>query len=316
MQTIKPPRLRRGDTIGVITPASAPSDFVKIDNGIKYLEGLGYRVKLGKNAKRPEQLRGYLAGTDEQRVSDINEMFADKQVKAIFSVRGGYGTPRLLNLVDYNLIKRNPKILVGYSDLTALQLAIFRRTGLITFSGPMVAVEMHSGMDPFTEEHFWRVITSPKKIGKLLNPDSEPLKVLRKGDTTALLIGGNLSLINTLIGTSYLPNFAKNILLIEEVEEEPYRVDRFLLQLYLARILKKIGGLVIGCLTDCVPKDKEKPSLTIEEVISDYTYRLDVPVVSNLIYGHVPRKLTIPIGIRARLNAARAYLELLEGAVI
>lgn len=316
MNTIKPPRLRRGDTIGVIAPASAPTDFLTIDNGIKYLEGLGCRVKLGEHAKRPEQLRGYLAGTDEQRASDINDMFADPQVNAIFSVRGGYGTPRLLHLVNYNLIKRHPKIFVGYSDLTALQLAIFRKTGLVTFSGPMVAVEMRSGMDPFTEEHFWRILSSPKKTGKLGNPHNEPLKMLAKGDTTSLLLGGNLSLINTLVGTKYLPNFSKSILFIEEVEEEPYRVDRILAHLQLAGILTKISGLVIGSMTDCVPKDKEKPSLTIEEVINDYVARLDIPVVSNLAYGHVPRKLTVPIGIKARLNATRAYLELLEGAVV
>jgi muramoyltetrapeptide carboxypeptidase len=242
-------------------------------------------------------------------------MFADKEVKAIFSIRGGYGTPRILDLINYNLIRKHPKILVGYSDLTALQLAIFRKTGLISFSGPMVAVEMYDKMDVFTEENFWRMLTSTKKIGKLVNPDGLPLIVLKKGSAKGLLLGGNLSLINSLVGTTYLPNLAKCILIIEDVDEEPHRVDRYLAQLKLARVLQKINGLVLGCFTDCVPKDKEKPNLTVDQVVDDYMKSLGVPAISNMTYGHVPRKLTIPFGVEAKLNATRGYLEILEGAV-
>src|SRR3990172_4036260 len=151
MKPIKPTALKRGDVIGVIAPASAPVSQEKIDKGAEYLERLGYRVKLGKNVR---SLRGFLAGTDEERADDINAMFADREVRAIIAVRGGYGTPRLLPKINYSVVRRNPKILVGYSDLTALQLALFKKTGLVSFSGPMVGVEMFNGIDAFTEEHF------------------------------------------------------------------------------------------------------------------------------------------------------------------
>jgi muramoyltetrapeptide carboxypeptidase len=158
----------------------------KIDSAIKYLEGLGYNVKLGKNAKN---LYGFLAGTDEERLSDLHEMFSDKDVKAIICTRGGYGTPRLLNKIDYNIIKTNPKIFVGYSDITALQMAFFKKAGLVTFSGPMAAVEMYDKIDPFTEECFWAMVTSPAKFGVLKNPDGEPFKAFNTGSATGILEG-------------------------------------------------------------------------------------------------------------------------------
>lgn len=151
MKVIKPPRLKKGDTIGIITPASTPDNLERINEGVKYFERLGYRVILGKNVGK---YYGYLAGTDEDRLEDLHSMFADKNVKAIFCARGGYGTIRLLDRINFNLIRKNPKIFVGYSDITALQLAIFRKTGLVTFSGPMAAVDFAGEVNSFTEEVF------------------------------------------------------------------------------------------------------------------------------------------------------------------
>ena len=312
MKPIKPAKLNRGDLIGLIAPASAPTSEDKIVRGGEYLERLGYRVKLGKNIRA---VRGYLAGSDAQRASDINAMFADKQVKAIIAVRGGYGTPRLLPLIDYSLVKRNPKILVGYSDLTALQLALYKKTGLVSFSGPMAGVEMFKEIDPFTEEHFWQIITSAKATGTVRNPDSRPMKVIGKGTARGILLGGNLSLMASIAGTPYLPSFKNSILFFEEIGEESYRFDRMLNQLALAGILEAARGIVVGELTDIKPSDPSKPFLAADKIISDHFFSFSKPILTGLVYGHVARKLTMPIGIKASLDATQGSFKFLESAV-
>ena len=316
MNVFKPPRLKEHDVIGIVAPASAPSSDQKIDKGIHYFEQLGYRVKLGAHTKA---VHGYLAGTDEERASDLNDMFADKQVKAIIAVRGGYGTLRLLERIDYQVVRRNPKILVGYSDLTALELALFMKTKLLTFSGPMLAVEMLDKMDPFTEEFFWRLLTSPHPVGHVPNPDKKPLKTLlspsKKARVTGRLLGGNLSMVSSITGTMFQPDFRRHILFFEEVGEEPYRIDRMLAQLRLAGILQSIKALLIGSLIDCVPTDRAKPSLSVDEVLDELTWDLKIPILSRLAYGHVRRKLTMPIGLTARVDSRSRTLEFLEGCV-
>ncbi|MBM4161339.1 MAG: LD-carboxypeptidase [Ignavibacteria bacterium] len=312
MKILKPPRLRKGDLIGVVSPASPPSAQEKIDKGVQYLERLGYRVRVGRHVMA--QL-GYLAGTDEQRADDLNSMLRDPEVKAVFAVRGGYGTPRLLHRVDYRAIRRHPKIIVGYSDLTALQLAIFRKTSLVTFSGPMVGVEMWEQIDPFTEEHFWRVLTSAARVGVLANPDEQRAIVHNKGAASGRLLGGTFSLLMSLIGTPYFPDLRRSILVLEDVDEAPHRVDRMFAQLNHAGILSKISGLVLGVFTDCVPTDPTKPYLTIDQVLQEAMHSVTCPVLANFQYGHIPRKLTLPIGLRARLDARRGVLEVLESGV-
>lgn len=312
MKTLKPKALRRGDVIGVIAPASAPLAPEKIDEGAEYLERLGYRVKLGKNVRA---VRGFLAGTDEQRATDFNEMFGDKQVKAIIAVRGGYGTPRILPLVDYSLVRRNPKIVVGYSDLTALQIALYRKTGLVTFSGPMVGVEMYKGIDSFTEEHFWRMITSTKKIGALQNPDGRKFESIHKGKASGILVGGNLSLITSISGTPYFPSFKDSIFYFEEIEEESYRFDRMMNHAALAGIFRETNGILVGEITDVKTSDNTKPHLTVDEILLDYLSLLSKPILKGLVYGHVARKLTMPVGIRAAVDATHCSLSLLEACV-
>jgi muramoyltetrapeptide carboxypeptidase len=309
---VKPPCLNKGDVIGLVSPASAPSSSEKIEKSVRYLESLGYRVKVGKHAAT---VYGYLAGTDEERAADLNEMLHDRNVKAIFAVRGGYGTPRLLSLVDYRAVRRDPKIIVGYSDLTALQLALFRKAGLVTFSGPMAGVEMWEKIDPYTEENFWRVVTSTTRIGLLTNPPEEPTQTLRSGKATGRLVGGNLSLLVSLLGTPYAPNFKQSLLLLEETDEAPHRVDRMLAQLTNAGIFEKIKGVLLGKFTDCVPKDPSQPYFATEEVLRQYAEKLQIPVLANLQYGHLPRKLTIPIGLKTRLDVSRGAVEVLENAV-
>jgi muramoyltetrapeptide carboxypeptidase len=313
MTTIKPPRLRNGDLIGLVAPASTPSSEEKILKGALYLEKLGYRVKCGKHIRT---VYGYLAGSDNERAEDFNEMVRDKNVKAIFAIRGGYGTPRLLQMIDYRALKVHPKIIVGYSDLTALQLAIFRKIGLITFSGPMTGSDMWRDFDPYTEEHFWRMLTSNRKIGIMNNPADEPLKILRHGKAAGRFIGGNLSLVASLMGTPFQPPMENSILVVEDVEESPYRVDRMLTQLLNAGILHKLKALVFGKFTDCVPSNTNDPFLTIDQVQEEFMQKIDCPVVINFQYGHIPRKLTVPLGLNARIDTKREKIEVLESGVI
>ena len=312
MSILKPPRLRKHDLIGIVSPASAPSSQEKVEKGTQYLERLGYRVKVGRHVM---DQHGYLAGKDDDRAADLNDMFRDREVRAIFAIRGGYGTPRLLHLVDYKAVRRNPKILVGYSDISALQLALFRRTGLVTFSGPMVGVEMWDSIDPFTEEHFWRLVTSSSRVGLIQNPEGEQLIALNKGKVAGTLLGGNLSLLASLMGTPYLPNLRKSILVLEDVDEAPHRIDRMFAQLFHAGISKAIAGLVLGKFTDCVPTDPSKPHLSIEQVLDEAVSRITCPVLSNLQYGHIAKKVTLPIGVRALLDSRNGVLKILEGAV-
>ena len=315
MKLIKPKRLKKGDVIGIISPASPPKDMTKIEKGVKYLEGLGYRVEVGKNV---EKSHGYLAGKDEERLEDLHSMFKNKNINAIINVRGGYGSGRLLDKIDYNLVKKNPKIFVGYSDITALQMAFLKKTGLVTFAGPMLAVDFWKDeVDSYTEEFFWNMLTSSKKIGKLINPDNENFYSLTKGRGEGTLVGGNLALLNSLIGTPYQPNFKKSIILIEEIGEEPYRVDRFFYQLkYATNGFKDLEGIIIARFVDCYIKDTDSPSLTLNDVISDYFENLSIPVIYNVKHGHIEQNMTIPWGLKTKMNATRSFIEIGESAVI
>ncbi len=312
MRIIKPKRLKPGDVIGIISPASSSDDITKVNRGVEYLEKLGYRVEVGKNVG---QESGYLAGSDAQRIADLHEMFKNKNIKAIFSIRGGYGSGRLLDKIDYKIIRNNPKIFVGYSDINALQMAFFAKTGLITFAGPMVAVDFHDEVSKFTEEVFWRTITSNKAIGRIKNPRNEKIYVLNKGRAVGRILGGNLSLLTSLNGTEYFPKLKDAILLLEDINEAPYRIDRMLNQLRLLKVFKQIKGIILGHFVDCIEPDPNKRTFTLNEVIIEYFQGLKIPVVYNLKHGHVKDNITIPYGLKCVLNASRDYVEISENAV-
>ncbi|MDW7680865.1 MAG: LD-carboxypeptidase [bacterium] len=309
---LKPKPVKQGATIGVVSPASRPPDDEKYKCGIEYLRKLGYRVVESRHVL---DQHGYLAGKDQDRVQDLNLMFQDDQIDAIICSRGGYGTPRIIDQVDFNLINSHPKVFVGYSDITSLSLAIWQTTGLITFSGPMVAVEMGKGIEPFTEKSFWKALTSVEPIGKLKNPDNAPLKVIGPGKARGRLLGGCLSLINVLMGTPYLPDFEEAILFIEDIDEQPYGVDRYLAQMKMAGVLDQISGVVLGQFVDCTPTDPEKPSLKLEQIFEHYFSDLKIPVLANFAYGHVPVKNTLPIGAMAELDTENGGLFITEAAV-
>jgi len=307
---LRPQKLVKGDFIGLITPASPVADSSLVERGVRYLESQGYRVVVGENVGKRY---GYLAGTDEERAADLHSMFEKKEVKAIFCLRGGYGTPRLLSLINYKRIARNPKIFVGYSDVTALQLAFWTKCRLITFHGPMAGVEMAQQMDPFTEEMFWRCVTSSQRLGAI--PLSEDVQVLRKGEARGRLLGGNLSLLVSVLGTPYQPDFSGAIIFAEETSEEPYRVDRMMTHLHNAGVFRKASGLVLGQFTGCIPTDATKPSLSTEEVLRNSAQKFAKPALANLPFGHAARTMTLPVGVRVRFDGGRRLLEFTEPAV-
>jgi len=312
MKYLKPKKLLKGDVIGIISPASAVDDEKLIQSGIKYLEGLGYRTKLGKNVGK---VRGYLAGTDEERVEDIHQMFGDKSVKAIFCLRGGYGAFRLLDKINYKLLRNNPKIFVGFSEITALQMTFLHKANLITFAGPMLIPNFLKEVSTYTEENFWRLITSTKKLGVVKLPELDNLQSLNLGIAAGRLIGGNLAVFASLLGTKYLPVLNNKILFLEDISEPPYKIDRMLNQLRLSKVFNKIRGVILGSFSDCIEPYSNKKTLTIDEVWSDYFRGIDCPVIHSFPHGHIKDLVTLPIGTRIKLNATKCYIEFTESGV-
>ncbi len=314
---IQPKRLRPGDTVGLVAPSSNAWEDEDIRFAIETVESLGYQVKPGKNLYRRE---AYLAGTDEQRAADLNAAFADDSVDAVFAMRGGYGAQRILPYLDYEAIQRNPKIFIGFSDITALHCAIHGRTGLVTFHGP-TAMRTWS---EYTLAEMRKVLIEPSAPVRLAGPppfDSRPGKVERENRITPLvggkargrLVGGNLTLLSSLLGTPYQPDFAGKILFIEDVGESPYRVDRMLTHLWLAGVFEACAGVALGKFTDAKPGGGRSRSL--EEIFRDRFEPLGKPAVRGLMIGHIDDIATIPVGAEAELDANSGKLTLFETAV-
>ena len=314
-KVIKPERLRRGDTVALINPASATAlrDSVQIVK--ESMEALGLKVKLGKNVLRR---RGYFAGTDEERAEDLNLQFADPEIKGIIAVRGGWGCARLLPLIDFQNIKDNPKVLVGYSDVTALLLSIYSRTGLVTFHGPV-------GMGPwnsFSTDYFRQilfqgqapVLRNPSNKGNNLTQVRDRVVTISPGRASGRLLGGNLTVLSAIVGSGYLPDFKDSILFLEDVGENIYRIDRMLTQLKLAGILDVAGGFIFGKCTGCGPGEGYG-SLTLEELFDDFIKPLGIPAWHGSMIGHEAEKFTIPIGIEAAVNSSTGTINLREPAV-
>ncbi len=313
MRTIKPAALKKGDLIGLISPASSPEELNRIENSVKYFEKLGYSVICGQNVGK---FRGYLAGTDEERLDDLHSMFTNKKVKAIFCLRGGYGAFRLLDRINYKLIQANPKIFVGYSEITSLQNAIYAKTGLLTFAGPMPAVDFVNEISPYTEEFFWQLVTSKKKKGKIKYP-TEPLpQKLKNGTAVGQIIGGSLAVFSALAGTKFFPDLKNKILILEDINEAPYRVDRLLNQLKLVGVFSKIKGIILGRFVDCYEDDANKKTLTLGEIIDDYIRPLKIPSIYVFPHGHIKDFITIPLGLKIKLDAEKKSVVFLEPAVI
>ncbi len=309
---VKPAKLLKGNTIGVLTPASPPSR-VRLKKGLSYLRGRGFEYRLSPHAYAKNS---YLAGSDEDRVNDMHIMFADPQVHAVFASRGGYGSIRMLDRIDYNLIKRYPKVFVGYSDLTAFQLAVYKNCGVVTFAGPMVAADMYKPLSSYSEDLFWRMITSARKGGNQKNPNGEKFTVVNPGKASGILLGGCMSVLCSLLGTPYLPDFSGALLFLEDIGEEMYRIDKFLAQLKHAGILKSISGIIVGKFADCPPRKRKKSEKTVIELFEEYTADLKIPVLGDVSFGHISEKMTIPIGIKASIDTDKRQFSFDEGAVL
>jgi muramoyltetrapeptide carboxypeptidase len=314
---IRPDRLNPGDTIGIVSPASPPPDPGNIDRAVTVLEQLGYETRIGSNVRKR---RGFLAGDDRERAGDLMKMFADSRVKAIMCVRGGYGAGRILPRLDYRLIRANAKIFVGYSDITALNCAFLVKANLVNFHGPMLNSDiLRSSFQDFALRSFLKVLGQPAAAGSVCAGDSAAtVGVLRRGRASGPLLGGNLSLLCSLLGTPYQPNFDGRILFFEDVEEAPYRVDRMLTQLLNAGLLQQVAGIAIGVNVNCKdPKSTQgrESRQTIEDVLRERLRPLHVPVLVGLPFGHVAPNATLPIGVRATLDANRGDLAVTEPAV-
>jgi muramoyltetrapeptide carboxypeptidase len=317
-ELIKPARLRFGDAVGVIAPASAPPDAGVIDRAVTALEKHGFKPRLGNHVHKR---LGFLAGNDHERAADIMQMFADREAKAIFCIRGGYGTARLVSLLDYTVIRSNPKILVGYSDLTTLQCALLIHAKLVSFHGPMLNGAFAAGeLPPAALSSLFRTIMEPTPAGSIRQGFLEnPITILQPGRATGELIGGNLSVLCTTLGTAFQPDFRNKILFLEDVEEKPYRYDRKLTHLLNAGVLQQVAGVAIGINHNCVDPMAARATeyrQTVEDVLKERLLPLNVPVVANLPFGHVPENATLPMGIRAVLDADNGDLIITESAVI
>ncbi len=309
---IKPRRLAKGDVIGLITPGSYISD-ESLEKAVSNLESLGFVVKMGKHIRAKH---GFVAGTDAQRLEDLHSMFGDSEVAGVWCARGGYGCSRLLPALDYELIRKHPKVLIGYSDITALIQAIHLRTGLIAFHGPVAS----SDMTAYTEQHFVEVVMEGRSPLVITPPDASDSAeayqpyVLKGGRKRGRLAGGNLSLLAALAGTPFALDASEKIVFIEEIGEEPYRVDRMLTQLQQSAALDKAAGLALGVFEDCEAANPDN-SLDLRATLEGQTLDFNLPTDYGHAIGHISNQCTLPVGVMAELDADQHQITLLEAGV-
>ena len=314
---VRPSRLAAGDTVALVAPASATFQSIDLDIARESLAALGLQVKVGRHLLGRY---GYLAGADKERADDINGFFADRNVKAVLPIRGGWGSARLLPYLNFDAIQRNPKIVLGFSDITALLLAIHARTGLITFHGP-------NGLgrwDAWSVDHLRRVLfdgqaavmENPRTMSdrNSLTQIEHRIRTLTPGRARGRLLGGNLTVLSAIVGSRFLPSFADAILFLEDVREDLYRVDRMLTQLKLAGVLDRIRGFVFGTCAECGPGEGFA-SLTLEEILQDHIKPLNVPAWSGAMIGHQTQQWTLPVGAEVEIDATKGTIAMLGPAV-
>lgn len=314
-RAIRPRRLAPGDTVALVGPASATFLRMELEIARESLEALGLTVRLGEHLR---DRHGYLAGEDRARAQDINRFFADGAVRAVLPIRGGWGSSRLLPYLDFDAIRRNPKIVLGYSDITALLLAMTARSGLVTFHGP-------NGMgrwDAWSVDFVRRVLfdaeavtfENPRDKGEFLTQTEHRTQTLVGGLARGTLLGGNLTVLTALLGSPYLPSWDGAILFLEDVGEDLYRIDRMLTSLKLAGVLQRIRGFVFGTCDECEPGEGYG-SLTIEEVLDDHVRPLKVPAWRGAMIGHSMPQFTLPVGAPVEIDADKGTIRMLAPAV-
>ena len=318
MNILKPQALKPGDTIGIVAPASHSALPSALLNGRRSLEALGFHTV---TAPHLADRHGFLAGRDTDRLADLEGMFTDPDIHGIVCLRGGYGSVRMLQRMDFDIVRANPKVFVGYSDITALHGAIHQRTGLVTFWGPMVASDMSPGFHPYNRDAFMKAVSGAESIGSILHPeDMPPVQTIHGGMATGPLIGGTLSLLAAAVGTPYEFEYDGAVLFFEDVGEEPHRIDRMLTQLLQSGRLDCLSGIVIGECAGCgsAPDNPAFPygNFSIEEVFLDRLQPLGIPVIYGLGIGHGTYKATLPLGVRATLDGDARTLKIDEPGVI
>lgn len=310
---LRPRALRPGDTVALVAP-SRPSDPELLDRAAGYLENRGFRVARGRHV---HDRYHYLGGRDADRARDLMEAFLDDRVAALLCARGGFGTGRVVDLLDYDAIAAHPKAVVGFSDSTGLHLALYARTRLVGFTGALADFDLGGDRpDPLLEDWLWRLLTALEAPGPLPTGPAG-LTVWRRGSATGPLVPANLALLCSLLGTPYAPRLEGAVLLLEDVSEFPYRVDRMLTQLRLAGVLGGLSALVLGVFQDCFAPPEMDRSPTLEELVIDAVGGYDLPVVSGVEYGHRHPRAVLPVGVPACVEAGRhgGEVRLLEAAV-
>jgi muramoyltetrapeptide carboxypeptidase len=316
---IKPKRLAPGDTVALVSPANATFNTVELDIARESLEALGFKVRRSEHML---ERYGYFAGQDKARADDINQAFADRSVACVHAIRGGWGSARLLPYLDFDVIRRNPKVLIGYSDITALLLSIHAKTGLITFHGPIGL----GRWDPYSLDYYKRVLFNGEQVTysnkQGISSDRNALtqvefrtRTITPGKARGRLLGGNLTVLTTILGSPYLPDWDNAILFCEDVREDLYRIDRMLTQLKLAGVLGKIKGFVFGGCSECGPGDGNYGALTLEEIFADHIKPLGVPAWSGAMIGHAQPQWTVPEGAQVEIDATAGTIALLEPPV-
>ena len=311
-KVLLPKGIQKGDKIGIISPSAATADRIQFDFAQETMEAMGLEVQLGKNLKNR---RGHLAGTDIERAEDLNSMFADDSIKAIICIRGGSGAARILPLIDYRNIKRNPKPLLGYSDITALHNAIHAQTGLITFHGPNGTGSWNS----FNVRQFEKMFIERELVnfeneqvkGDDLIVKQNRIQIIRPGKASGKILGGNLTVLTALSGTPYLPDFKNAILFLEDIGEDPYKLDRMLSTLKLNGTLDSIKGFIFGQCTDCTPSGGYG-SLTLDEILDDYLLPLNIPAYRGAMIGHVAKQFIVPVGAQVEMDANAGTFRMLD----
>ena len=308
-KNLLPAALKKGDLVGLISPSAATADLMQFTFAKEAMEGLGLKVIEGKHLKNR---RGHLAGTDEERAADLNEMFANKAVKAIICIRGGSGAARILPLIDYKTVKNNPKPLLGYSDITALHNALFAQTGLITFHGPNGSgtwgkFNVNQFKRLFFENNEKLVYENEVEETEDLVVKKNRIRTIFSGKATGELVGGNLTVLTSLAGSPYLPSFKGKILFLEDIGEEPYRIDRMMSTLMLMGVFQEIKGFVFGQCTDCDPSGGYG-NLTLDQIFDDYLLPHKIPAFRGAMIGHVPKQFLLPHGAKVILDADQGTL--------
>ncbi len=308
---LKPKPLHPGDTIGLVGISGALHEpETRFEKMLEAIDALGYKVIVADSCREEY---GYLSGTDASRAKGLNQMFRDDRVDAVVCMRGGYGVTRILDRVDFDVIRANPKLLLGYSDITALHTAIHEKVGMVTIHGPMPD-RAWMEFDDFSRRSMLRALTSTEPLGTLYNPEGTAPKCVVPGRCEGRLVGGNLSLIAALCGTPYQLNPEGKVLLLEDVGEYVYRLDSMLTQLRLAGMFERCAGVVLGGFTNCT-EEYERYALHLEDVIRDIIVPAGKPVLANLSIGHTPVKITVPLGVNCAVDAEAGTLTITEAAL-